>query len=321
MLNYFIKRILSVIPVLLVVSFTVFLIIHLTPGDPATSILGMEATEEEIRLLRESMGLNDPFFTQYFKWGSGVLKGDLGESYFMKESVAEAIREHFVPTLSLALLAQFFSLLISLPIGIYAAYRNGFFTERCLMLLSLIGLALPSFVLSLLLLILFAVVLKILPVAGYAPISQGLGKHLYFLFLPALSLAIGQAAFVSRITRSAMLDVLEKDYIQTAKMKGLSTVAILFSQGFKNALLPIITVVGQSFGSLVAGAVVVETVFNIPGLGQLLINSIQRRDLILIQGIVLTISVIYVLINLAVDLSYGLIDPRINLSEKKGGRK
>lgn len=316
MLGYIIKRILSLIPVLFVVSIAIFLIVHLTPGDPAAAILGLEASEEQIQELNETMGLNLPIYQQYFNWVSGVLQGDFGDSYFMNEPVTDAIFKHLGPTVSLAFLAEIVALVLALPIGILAAYRRGSFTDKSLMVISLLGMAIPSFLLGLLLMLAFGVALQWLPVAGYKPLSQGLWNHLRYLILPAISLGAFQAALVARMTRSSMLEVLNKGFIKTARAKGVKEHKVVIKHAFRNAFLPILTVIGQSFGALVTGAVVVETIFNLPGLGQLIMNSIERRDFAVIQGVVLFVTLIYVFINLIVDLLYGVIDPRVRLERK-----
>lgn len=320
MIRYIFRRILSLIPVLFVVSVAIFMIVHLTPGKPAVTILGMDATQEAIDELNERLGLNDPIPVQYVRWAERAVRGDLGPSYFMKDSVSESIRSHFLPTLSLAIFSQIIAIVIAIPIGVIAAVRRGSTLDRVLMAASLLGLAIPSFILSLLLVLLFGVALKWLPIAGYAPLSAGFAKHLQFLVLPAFALGIGQSALLARMTRSAMIDALGAPYIQTARSKGMPFSRIVFRDAFKNALLPIITVIGQSFGALVAGAVVVETIFNIPGLGQLMINSLSRRDFAMIQGIVLVVSIVYVGVNLLVDILYGVIDPRIGLADGEGGK-
>lgn len=310
------KRILSVIPVLFVVSLVIFFIVHLTPGDPAAAMLGIEASEEQIEALNEELGLNQPIYQQYFHWVSGVLQGDFGESYFMKESVTESIFSHLGPTISLALLAEIIALIIAIPIGIIAAYRRGSFTDQSLMVISLLGMAVPSFLLGLLLMLLFGVQLQWLPVAGYKPLSAGWWNHLQYLILPAIALGAIQAALVARMTRSSMLEVLNKSFIKTARSKGLKERKVVIKHALRNAFLPVLTVIGQSFGTLVTGAVVVETIFNLPGLGQLIINSIERRDFAVIQGVVLFVTLIYVFINLIVDLLYGVIDPRVRFDRK-----
>lgn len=316
MVGYIVKRILSLIPVLFVVSLAIFLIVHLTPGDPASVILGMEATAEQIEELNEQMGFNLPIHEQYLNWMKGLFQGDLGRSYFMNEPVKDAIFSHLGPTLSLAILAQIVALVLAIPIGVYAAYRRGSWTDQTLMVASLVGMAVPSFLLSLLLMLFFSVQLNWLPVAGYQPLSAGLWEHYKFLILPAISLGAIQAALVARMTRSSMLEVLNMNYIKTARSKGVTEWFVVLKHAFRNAFLPILTVIGQSFATLVTGAVVVETIFNIPGLGQLIINSIERRDFAVIQGVVLFVSLMYVFINLLVDLLYGIIDPRVRLERK-----
>lgn len=316
MLIYILKRVLSLIPVLFIVSIAIFLIVHLTPGDPAASILGIEASQTQIDELNEQMGLNLPLYEQYLQWVSGVLKGDFGQSYFMKESVTQAIWEHLGPTASLAILAQILALVIAIPLGIFAAYRRGTLVDQSLMGVSLFGMAVPSFLLGLLLMLFIGVYLQWLPVAGYRPLSSGLWEHLRFLILPAISLGTIQTALVARMTRASMLEVLDSEYIKTARSKGLYEYKVVLKHALRTAFLPILTVIGQSFGTLVTGAVVVETIFNIPGIGQLIINSIERRDFVVIQGVVLFVSLIYVSINLIIDLLYGVIDPRVRLERK-----
>lgn len=316
MIGYILKRIFSLIPVLFVVSIAIFLIVHLTPGEPAAVILGLEATEEQVAQLREEMGLNLPIYQQYINWAKGVLQGDLGESYFMKEPVTEAIFSHLGPTLSLAIMAEIVALVLAIPIGIIAAYRRGSAIDQTLMVISLLGMAVPSFLLGLLLMLLIGVQLQWLPVAGYVPLSGGLWSHLKYLILPAISLGAIQAALVARMTRSSMLEVLNSNFIKTARSKGVKEYRVIIKHALRNAFLPILTVIGQSFGTLVTGAVVVETIFNLPGLGQLIINSIERRDFAVIQGVVLFVTLTYVLINLIVDLLYGVIDPRVRLERK-----
>lgn len=316
MIGYILKRIFSLIPVLFVVSIAIFMIVHLTPGEPAAVMLGLEATKKQIEALQEQMGLNLPIYQQYVNWMMSVFHGDLGTSYFMKEPVTQAILTHLGPTLSLAILAEMVALIMAIPIGIIAAYRRGSFIDQSLMVTSLLGMAVPSFLLGLLLMLFFCVYLQWLPVAGYQPISTGLWNHFQYLLLPAISLGAIQAALFARMTRSSMLEVLNSNFIKTARSKGVKESRVVYKHALRNAFLPILTVIGQSFGGLVTGAVVVETIFNIPGLGQLIINSIQRRDFPVIQGVVLFVTLIYVIINLIVDLLYGVVDPRVRLERK-----
>lgn len=316
MTGYIVKRLFSVIPVLLVVAVVVFSLTFLTPGDPASVILGPDATTQEVNHLREELGLNKPMHEQFLAWMGGLLRGDLGDSYFMKESVWEAFVSHLGPTFSLALMAQVIAILIAVPLGIVAAVRRGSLTDQSVMGFSLIGISVPSFLLGLFLVLLFAVKLRWLPVAGYRPLSAGLGEHIKYLILPALALGAMQAALIARMTRSAMLEVFHQNYIKTAKSKGLKEKIVIYKHALRNASMPILTVIGQTFGVLVTGAAVIETVFNIPGLGQLIVNSVERRDYAVIQGVVLMIAVTYVSLNLLIDLLYGVLDPRIRLNRK-----
>ena len=316
MLSYILKRILSLIPVMFVVSVVIFLVVYLIPGGPATAMLGLEASAEQIAELNAELGFDRPFLVQYADWLAGVFRGDWGQSYFLDMPVLSAIAEYFGPTLSLAVLAQLLALVLAIPMGILAAYKRGTAVDLTTVSLSLLGTAIPGFLLSMFLMLFFGVYLKWLPVAGYAPLSQGLGQHLRYLILPALSLGVVQAAYITRMTRSALLDVLYMNYIRTARAKGLRESAVLFGQALKNAAPTILTVVGQSFGGLVTGTIVTETIFNIPGLGMLTMSAITRRDVFLIQGVVLFVTLVYVLVNLLVDILYGLVDPRIQLGRK-----
>lgn len=316
MLAYITKRLLSLIPVLAVVTIAIFLIIHITPGDPAAAILGMEASQEEIQKLNQDLGLDRPILEQYTSWVANVFKGDLGDSIFMNQPVSEAIAEHVTPTLSLAILAQVIAIILAIPFGIIAAYKRGSIADYTLMGISLLGMALPSFLLGLFLMLFVGVKLQWLPVAGYEPLSSGLWEHMKYLILPGISLGTIQAALITRMTRSSMLEVLNLNFIKTARSKGLHEMKVLFKHAFRSAFLPILTVIGQTFGTLVTGAVVVEAIFNIPGLGQLILNSIARRDFAVIQGVVLVVTLMYVTINLIIDLLYGAVDPRVRLERK-----
>ena len=316
MAAYLAKRLLSLIPVLFVVSVAIFLIIHITPGDPAASILGMEASEEDIARLNAELGLDRPIAEQYVRWVAGLLRGDLGDSLFMRMPVSRAIAEHIGPTLSLAVLAELFALVLAIPFGVLAAWKRGSLADYTLMGASLVGMAVPSFLLGLLLMLAFGVKLGWLPVAGYKPLSAGLAEHVKYLILPALSLGSIQAALIARMTRASVLEILNLPFIRTARSKGLGEASVVGKHALRNALLPILTVIGQTFGTLVTGAVVVESIFNIPGLGQLILNSIERRDYAVIQGVVLVVTLMYVAINLIVDLLYGAVDPRVRLDRR-----
>lgn len=311
MITYIIKKILGILPVLFIVTAITFSILHITPGGPAAAMLGIEASAEEIYAFNERLGLNEPLVVQYVEWIKQLLTGDLGESIFMRQSVLEAIREHLEPTLSLSLLSLLIASLIGIPIGIAAAYKNGSWLDLFLSSTSLVGIAMPSFLLGMFLMLLLSVVFQVFPVAGYRPLADGLGDHLYYLSLPALSLGMTQSAIIARMTRSAMLDVLKAGYIKTARAKGLPEYKVLFKHALKNASVPILTVVGYSFAGLLAGSVVVESLFNIPGIGQLVVNAIKRRDFPVIQGTVLTITLVYILVAILLDVLYAMIDSRM----------
>ena len=305
MLKYTLKRIGAMVPVMLIISVVVFLIIYLTPGDPASSMLGMEASADQIERVNDSLGLNEPLPQRYVEWMGGVLTGDLGDSYFMRQPVTQAIAEHFGPTLSLALLAQLIALLIALPCGVVAALKHGSRTDAVLRVVALLGVAIPGFLMALMLMWLFAVTLRVFPVAGYALLSKGWFSHLRYLALPAISLGCVQAALLMRMTRSSVIEAMQLDCVKTARAKGVSEVRVVLAHA-----LPILTSVGYSFGALITGAVVTEAIFNIPGLGQLVTSSIERRDYPVIQGVLLVIALLNSVINLVVDLAYGAFDPR-----------
>jgi peptide/nickel transport system permease protein len=311
--RYLIKRVLALVPVLGVVAVVVFLLIHLTPGDPAAVILGPEASEADVQALRAQLGLNDPLYVQFLRWLGGVLQGDLGDSLFIRQPVTDVLADALGPTLSLAILAELLAVVIAVPAGIVAARRRGTAVDRAFMGGALLGISVPSFLSGLFLALVFAVGLGWFPVAGFRPLEDGLGRHLTYLVLPAIALGGLQAALIARTTRSSMLDVLTENYMKTAKAKGLSEQVRIYKHALRNAALPVLTVIGQTFGTLIAGAAVVETVFNIPGIGQLVVNSVERRDFVVIQGVVLLIAVSYVLINLVVDVLYSALDPRLRV--------
>ncbi|MDQ0889803.1 peptide/nickel transport system permease protein [Paenibacillus sp. V4I9] len=313
---YILWRLLSLIPVMLIVAVVVFLIIHLTPGDPAAVMLGQDASPDMVEKLRHDLGFDRPLWEQFVSWFLGIFKGDLGMSIFLKQPVLKLFVDHLGPTLSLAILAQGISILIAIPMGITAARKRGTAIDQVFMMICLLGISLPSFLLALLLSLLFAVNLGWLPVAGYGSLSGGLWMYFKYLILPAISLGVIQAAFIARMTRSSMLDVLNMNYMKTAYAKGVKEFVLVYKHALRNAFIPILTVIGQTFGGLIAGAVVTETVFNIPGIGQLLVQAMHQRDIAIIQGVVLLIAASYVLINLLVDLLYGVVDPRVRLSRK-----
>lgn len=316
MLKYIGKRILSLIPVMFVVSVVVFLVTYLIPGGPATALLGLEASSDQIAALNAELGFDRPFLVQYADWFMDVLHGDWGRSYFLQQSVLEAIAEYFGPTISLAILAQIIALILSVPLGIVAAYKRGTAVDVMAVTASLLGTAIPGFLLSMFLMLFFGVYHHWFPVSGYVGLDQGLLEHLRYLFVPALSLGIVQAAYITRMTRSSLLEVLYKNFIRTARAKGLKEKKVLLTYALKNAAPAILTAVGQSFGSLVTGTIVTETLFNIPGIGMLTMGAINRRDIFLIQGVVLFVTLVYVLVNLVVDILYGFVDPRLQPGRK-----
>ena len=312
--RFLVKRILSVIPVLFVVSVVVFLLVHLVPGDPAAAMLGDMATEADIAALRERMGLNRPLLEQYVVWVGNVLHGDCGESVSGNETVLSMILSHLQPTVFLSLYSLMIAAVIAIPLGMIAARKKGAIVDHSVTVISLAGISLPSFLLGLFLMLLFAVRLKWFPVSGYVPPSQGMASHLRSLCLPAITLGFMNAALIMRMTRASMLEVLGSDYMKMAKAKGVKEFFLIAKHAFKNTLVTVITVIGQSIVQALAGAAVVESLFAIPGLGQLMVNSIGRRDYYVIQSIVLLIAVFNVLVTMLIDIVYGLVDPRVRVS-------
>ncbi|KKM10840.1 peptide ABC transporter [Clostridiales bacterium PH28_bin88] len=303
----------ALVPVMLIVGLVVFVVMHVAPGDPAAAILGQEATQEAIDRLREEMGLNKPLAQQMVEWFARILRGDMGESIFLNRSVNRAIYEHLQATLLLTGLSLLLSVTIGIVAGVIAAVRHNKFLDQLVMFLTSLGVAVPNFWLGLMFILVFALTLGWLPVAGYAPLSKGVPLTLRYLALPALALALGQASVIARMTRANMLEVLQNDYIRTARAKGLVERIVIFKHALKNALIPTITVIGLTFANLMGGAVVTEQIFNIPGIGRLLITSVAGRDYPVIEGIVLYIAAAYVLINLIVDIVYMYVDPRIKI--------
>ncbi len=311
MAKYILKKLTTLLIVLLVVSFVTFFIIHLTPGDPARVMLGSEATEEAVEELREKMGLNRPLPVQYVEWLGDVLHGDLGSSIFMDGTMLEIIASRITPTIELTLFAILIAVIIAIPTGIIAAKKRGRTMDQGMMVFSMLGVSVPNFLLGLLLVLLFAVTLKWFPAMGYKELSDGVGKHFRYLLLPSIALGLMHAALLSRMTRSAILEVLNKDYIKMAKAKGVKSRSLMYKHALRNALMPIVTVIAQSFVSLMAGALVTETVFNIPGLGKLIMESIMRRDYEVVQAMILLVAALNVVIMFVLDIIYGIIDPRV----------
>ena len=312
--NYILKRLLSLIPVLAIVMFVVFIIIHITPGDPATIVLGEGASPEQIKDLRIKMGLDAPIYLQFVSWAGNLFQGDFGDSYFLGKPVLNAFLENLGPTVSLAILAQIIGVVLAIVFGIIAAKNKGKFKDETIIGVSLLGISIPSFLLGSLLILIFAVKIQLFPVSGYQPLSSGIWGHLKYLILPAITLGMIQAAIITRMTRSSLIDTLSENFIKTAKAKGLKQNSIILKHALRVSFLPVLTVIGESFGGLVTGAAVTEALFNIPGLGQLIISAVSRRDYAVIQGSILLITITYVLLNLLVDLLYAVIDPRVRNS-------
>jgi peptide/nickel transport system permease protein len=294
-----------------VVAFVVFLLLYLTPGDPAAILAGDAATTDDIRRVREALGLDRPFLIRFGEWAGALLRGDLGTSIFTKLPVTRLIAQRIEPTLALTLCTLVVAVAVALPMGVIAAARAGSWIDRSVMAFTVLGFSLPVFVLAYILIMVFSIELDWLPVQGYRPIRDGLWEWLRHLILPSLALGTVYMALIARITRASMLDVLSQDYIRTAQAKGLTQESVLVGHALKNAAVPIMTVVGIGIALLIGGAIVTETVFAIPGIGRLTVDAILRRDYPIIQGVILIFSAAYVLINLAVDLSYMLFDPRI----------
>jgi peptide/nickel transport system permease protein len=308
---FILRRVLSTVPVLLLVALIVFLMLRLTPGDPAAALVGNSGTSEDIARVRKGLGLDEPFPVQFALWAGKVLSGDLGESYYMKQPVTRLIAQRLGPTISLAALTMLMTLLIAIPLGVLAAWRHGGWLDRSLMGFSVLGFSVPTFVIGYLLIWGVSLKLKLFPVQGYTPINESFTGWLAHLILPAITLSIVYLALIARVTRASVAEALTEDFIRTARSKGISELRILLRHALTNAAVPIVTVIGIGIGLLMGGVVVTETVYAIPGLGQLTVDAVLGRDFPLIQGITLFFSFAYVLINLLVDLSYLLLDPRI----------
>ena len=311
MTSYIIRRLLGVIPVLALVAIAAFLLIHLVPGDPALVMLGNDATPQQILQLRTQLGLDRSLPEQFVLWLREVLQGNLGESFFLGRPVTQALLERLPATMQLAVLSLIFSLLIGIPAGLIAAVWQNTRWDQLVMATAIGGISIPSFWLGLALMLVFSVQLGWLPSGGYMPLWEDAWQGLRTLALPAISLGFMQAALIARMTRSSMLEVLRQDYVRTARSRGVGRWLVILKHAFKNAMIPVITTIGTAFGVLLGGAVVVEIVFTFPGLGRLVVLAVQRRDYPLVQGALLLTSVIYVVVNLAVDLLYGVFDPRI----------
>lgn len=311
MFAYAIRRLLATIPVIGMVAFFVFSLLYVTPGDPAAVIAGDIATNEDIARIRAKLGLDQPFLVRFSGWLWGVLQGDLGISIFTNLPVTQLIAQRVEPTLALAVCTVIVAVLIAVPLGVIAAWKSGRVIDRAVMVFSVLGFSMPVFVVAYLLIYVFSIELDWLPVQGYRSIREGFWPFLRHLILPSIALGTIYIALIARITRASMLDVLAQDYVRTAHAKGLPPRAVLMGHALKNAAVPIVTIIGIGVALLISGVVVTETVFAIPGIGRLTVDAILRRDYPVIQGVILIFSAAYVLINLIVDLSYKLFDPRI----------
>jgi peptide/nickel transport system permease protein len=311
MLGYIVRRILAAIPVMAVVALFVFLLLRLTPGDPAAIIAGDMATPDQLERIRNSLGLNQPIAVQFVTWIGQLLSGNLGTSLISGTPVTTLIAQRLEPTISLALLAITLSVLIAVPLGVIAAWRHRGWLDNAVMATSVLGFSLPVFVVGYIFIQIFAIDLKLFPVQGFRSISGGLWPFLERALLPSLTVATIYIALIARMTRASMLDVLGEDYVRTARAKGLTEKIVLFRHALRNAAIPILTVIGTGFALTISGVVVTESVFNIPGLGRLTVDAILARDYPVIQGLILLTSGLYVLINLLIDLSYVFLDPRI----------
>ena len=309
-MGYILRRIIATLPVMAVVAVVVFLLIHLSPGDPAALIAGDLATEDDIRQLREKLGLDLPMWQQFLVWLGRLATGDLGTSIFTQMPVTTLLAQRVEPTLTIALLTMLITLVIAVPLGTLAAYRAGSWIDRLVMIFAVLAFSLPSFLVGYLLVFTFAIQLPLFPVQGYVRMSEGLGPWLRSVVLPCLNLALVYIALVTRMTRATVMEVLHEDYIRTARAKGLGVLPVL-AHALRNAAIPIATTVGVGIALLIGGVVVTETVFAIPGVGRLVIDSVQRHDYPVIQSVLLLSAGLYVLINLLIDLSYRLFDPRI----------
>lgn len=312
MWGYIIRRLLATIPVMGVVAVFVFLLLHLAPGDPAAVVAGSYAMPKDVERIREKLGLNEPIYVQFGKWFSQLAKGDLGDSIFSEMPVTTLIAQRLEPTLSLATTSILVAIVIAIPLGIIAAWKAGTWVDHVVMIFAVLGFSVPVFVIGYVLIYGFSIKAQIFPVQGFVSIRQGLVPFLRTITLPSLALGLIYAALIARITRASLLEVLGEDYIRTAHAKGLQPRAVLLRHALKNASVPIVTIIGVGIAMLIGGVVVTESVFNISGLGRLVVDSVLARDYPVIQGITLMFSWVYLLINLIVDISYTFLDPRIH---------
>src|SRR5437667_2291106 len=311
MLPYIGRRLLATIPVMAVVAVVVFSLLRLTAGDPAAIIAGDNATSQDVAAIRARLGLDRPLAEQFAIWVGRVVRGDFGESFFFKKQVSELILDRVEPTLALSVCTLVLTIALAVPLGVLAAWRRGSWIDRAVMGFSVLGFSVPVFVIGYVLIYVFAIELAWLPVQGYQRIGDGVGGFLERLVLPSITLAVVFVALIARITRASVLEVLNADHVRTARAKGLGELPVLLRHVLRNAAVPIVTVIGIGIAVLIGGVVVTESVYGIPGLGRLTVDAVLARDYPTVQGVILVFSVVYVLINLLVDLSYTVLDPRI----------
>ena len=311
MLGFLTRRLLATIPVMAIVAVLVFSMLRMTPGDPASIIAGAAATTADVEGIRQKLGLDRPIAEQFLIWIGNLLRGDFGESFFFKKTVASLIADRVGPTLALATTTMLLSIVVAVPLGVIAAYKQGTWIDRVVMGFSVLGFSVPVFVIGYLLIYVFAIELGWLPVQGYQPVSEGFGGFLARLVLPSLTLSVIYIALIARITRTSVLEVLGEDYIRTARAKGLPRTTVLMRHALRNAAVPIVTVIGIGVALLIGGVVVTESVFSIPGLGRLTVDAVLARDYPTVQAVILLFSLVYVLLNLLVDVAYTFLDPRI----------
>ncbi|WPB56319.1 ABC transporter permease [Xylophilus sp. GOD-11R] len=311
MLELIVKRLLAAIPVMVIVATVVFLLLRLAPGDPARVIAGDMASEETIAEIRADMGLDQNIATQYLRWMAALAQGDLGHSVQSKQPVSSLIAARLGPTFSLAAWAILLTITAAIPLGVLAAWRHRRLVDRGIMAGAVLAFSVPAFVVGYVLILVFSVRLDWLPVQGYSPIEDGIGEYASHLVLPTLTLAMVFVALITRITRASLLDVLGEDFVRTARAKGVGERLVLFRHALRNAAIPIVTIVGVALTTLISGVVVTETIFNISGIGRLIVDSVLARDYPVVQGTILFFSFIYVFVNLLIDMAYVILDPRI----------
>jgi peptide/nickel transport system permease protein len=311
MFAYLLRRLAAVIPVMGVIALFVFLLLRLTPGDPAAILAGDNATPEQLERIRTTLGLNQPLYTQFFTWISSLLHGDLGTSLSSNQPVLKLIGQRIEPSIAVAISTIILSVVIAVPLGVIAAWKRGTLIDRFVMGLSVVGFSVPVFVIGYVLIQIFAVDLRWLPVQGYRSIASGFGPFFERIILPTVTLSFIYVALIARMTRASMLDVLGEDYVRTARAKGVSEAAVLLRHALRNAAVPVITVIGTGFALLISGVVVTESVFNLPGIGRLTVDAVLSRDYPVIQGLILLTSGVYLGVNLLIDVAYTLLDPRI----------